>query len=54
MLDEATTALDRPTEKRLHDSIDFKREGRTTIVVAHRSEAILNSDRIYVLDKGKI
>ena len=35
-------------------AISFLTKGRTTIVIAHRLSTILNSDKIYVIDKGKV
>lgn len=54
MLDEATSALDRQTQKRAQQNIDTVMKGKTSLVVAHRIETIMNADRIYLFDKGDI
>ena len=52
LLLEATSALDRESEKVVQDAIDKARKGRTTIIVAHRLSTAYNSDSIIVLHKG--
>ena len=54
LLDEATSSLDADTEKKIQDAINFLTQNKTTIVIAHRLSTILNSNKIYVVNKGKV
>jgi ABC-type multidrug transport system fused ATPase/permease subunit len=54
ILDEATSALDLETERQVQYSFDLLREGKTTIVIAHRLSTVQNADIIYVMDNGSI
>ncbi len=54
ILDEATSALDTETERRLHHALAGFLKARTTIIVAHRLNAIKQADRVYVFEDGKI
>ena len=54
LLDEATSSLDADTESKIQKAIGFLTKNRTTVVIAHRLSTILNSDKIYVIDGGKI
>ena len=54
LLDEATSALDSESERAVQEALDHLMQGRTTLVVAHRLATILSSDRILVMDEGKI
>ncbi|MDC0510099.1 ABC transporter ATP-binding protein/permease [Candidatus Pelagibacter sp.] len=54
LLDEATSSLDSETEEKIQKALTQLTLNKTTIVIAHRLSTILNSDKIYVVDSGKI
>tara|TARA_S200000501_G_scaffold198702_1_gene187024 strand:+ start:900 stop:2639 length:1740 start_codon:yes stop_codon:yes gene_type:complete len=54
LLDEATSSLDSETEKKIQDALSFLTKGKTTLVIAHRLSTVLNSNKIYVIDKGEV
>ncbi len=54
LLDEATASLDGLNEQLLRDAIDAVAENRTLLVIAHRLSTVVDSDRIIVLDHGKV
>lgn len=52
LLDEPTAALDPESEREVQKALAELRQGRTTIVVAHRLQTIVDADRICVIEKG--
>ena len=54
LLDEATSSLDSETEEKIQKALSQLTLNKTTIVIAHRLSTILNSDKIYIVDSGKI
>ena len=54
LLDEATASLDGLNEQLLRDAIDAVAANRTLLVIAHRLSTVVDSDRIIVLDHGKV
>jgi len=54
LLDEATSALDTESERQVQEALTRLMKNRTTIVIAHRLTTVLDADRIYVLDRGRV
>jgi ABC-type multidrug transport system fused ATPase/permease subunit len=53
-LDEATSSLDPPAERKVQAAIERVMAGRTTFVIAHRLSTLARADRILVLDQGQL
>jgi len=54
ILDEATSNVDTESEKLIQEALARVTGGRTTIAIAHRLSTLKNSDRVFVVDEGKI
>ena len=54
LLDEATANIDQETERLLTRTTEAVLEGRTALVIAHRLSTVEKSDRIIVLDQGRV
>ncbi len=53
-LDEATSALDPATEVSINRTIERVGRGRTVISVTHRLSSMVNLDRVFVLEQGRL
>ena len=54
LLDEATSALDAESERLVQDALEHLMRERTTLVIAHRLSTVRASDRIVVMEDGRI
>ena len=54
ILDEATSSIDTTTERQIQAGLERLLQGRTSFVIAHRLNTIVNSDKIVVLDQGRV
>ncbi len=54
ILDEATSSIDTTTERQIQAGLERLLKGRTSFVIAHRLNTIVNSDKIVVLDQGQV
>ena len=54
LLDEATSALDNETQNEIKKAISNMKGSYTIIIVAHRLSTVIDSDRIILIDKGKV
>jgi ATP-binding cassette subfamily B protein len=54
ILDDATSSVDVETEAHIHQALDQLMKGRTTFIIAHRIQSLMQADLILVLDDGLI
>lgn len=54
LMDEATSALDAQSEQLVQDALEQSKQGRTSLIIAHRLATIKSADRIYVMASGRI
>ena len=54
LFDEATSALDNETQRKVQEAINNLKNEYTIMIIAHRFSTILNCDKIFFIDKGKV
>lgn len=54
VLDEATSALDTETESEIMKDVNALKGDKTILIVAHRLSTLVNCDKLYRFDKGRI
>lgn len=54
LFDEATSALDNETQSEIQRAIDNLKGEYTILIVAHRLSTVIDSDKIFVVNDGKI
>jgi ATP-binding cassette subfamily B protein len=54
ILDDATSSVDTETESEIRDALRTLMQGRTSFIIAHRIQTVMDADLILVLDKGRI
>ena len=54
LFDEATSALDNETQEQIQKAIDNLKGEYTILIIAHRLSTVIDADKIFVIDDGKI
>ena len=54
ILDDATSSVDTETEAAIRQALERLMEGRTTFIIAHRIQSVMNANLILVLKDGRI
>jgi ATP-binding cassette subfamily B protein len=54
ILDDSTSSVDMQTEAEIRDSLVKLMQNRTTFIIAHRIQSVMNADLILVMDHGEI
>jgi ATP-binding cassette, subfamily B, bacterial len=54
ILDDSTSSVDLETEAEIREALQNLMKNRTTFIIAHRIQSLMNADMILVMDKGRI
>jgi ATP-binding cassette subfamily B protein len=54
ILDDSTSSVDTETEAEIRGALEHLMQGRTTFIIAHRVQSVMNADLILVLEGGRI
>jgi ABC-type multidrug transport system fused ATPase/permease subunit len=54
ILDDSTSAVDTETEAAIREALERLMENRTTFIIAHRIQSVMNADLILVLNGGRV
>jgi len=54
IMDDSTSSVDTETEAEIRSALNRLMENRTTFIIAHRIQSVMNADMILVMDKGEI
>jgi ATP-binding cassette subfamily B protein len=54
VLDEATSNLDVVTEARVQQALRRLRQGRTTVLIAHRLSTVVEADQVAIVEDGRV
>ena len=54
ILDDSTSSVDTETEAKIRAALDHLMQDRTTFIIAHRIQSVMDASLILVFDKGKI
>ncbi|NLE44911.1 MAG: ABC transporter ATP-binding protein [Chloroflexi bacterium] len=54
ILDDSTSSVDLGTEGQIREALEYLMQGRTTFIIAHRVQSVMNADQILVLDEGRV
>jgi len=54
ILDDSTSSVDTETEAQIRSALEHLMQNRTTFIIAHRIQSVMDADLILVFDKGEI
>jgi ATP-binding cassette subfamily B protein len=54
ILDDSTSSVDTETEAEIREALEHLMQGRSTFIIAHRIQSVMNADLILVLNNGRI
>ena len=54
ILDDATSSVDTETDASIREALQRLMQGRTTFIIAHRVQSVMEADLILVMDAGRI